>query len=885
MELGFDVSRSLLWIILLPLAGAAINGLFGRSASRRLVGIVGVGSVAIAFALALVSFLQLVSMRYTSGIADAEIVCDLYEWFSLTWSSFSGEIHVPIRVRFLMDPLSGMMTLVVTGIGLLIHIYSLGYMSEEKSYARFFSYLNLFMASMLILVLASSLPIMFVGWEGVGLCSYLLIGFWWENPTYAAAGRKAFVMNRIGDFGVLIGMLILARAAHSFEFQSINAAHSALLAPFSLGPIEGSTLATVACLFLFLGCAGKSAQIPLYTWLPDAMAGPTPVSALIHAATMVTSGIYLCCRLSPVFMQSAHAMAIIATIGAFTALLAASIAVVQNDMKKILAYSTVSQLGFMFAAVGVGAFSAAIFHVFTHAFFKACLFLGAGSVMHAVGAHGDADIRKLGGLRHHLPRTHITFLLACMGIAGVPLMSGFFSKDEILLGAAHLASSDSGWLANVGWVVFSILIAAATLTAFYMFRLYFVAFTGTYRSAPADPDGPEPSSLDRSEAHGYAAHPHESPISMTVPLMVLGVGSITAGWLNVDPIAHFFGGHLNLWGAWLEPVVHDYEGGEPWAGYLAMCGGLVATGLGIFQAWSMYVREGGVPAEAAAKSLPGLHRWLVDTLRVNELYDAIIVRPIKGLATGLGHIDAIVVDGVLTRIPTLTVQAMAFAVSRIQTGVVSTYGAVMVVGIALLAWWFTYPHATVDVSIHGDTADFAASRGYGYEYRWDGNADGHYETSWGAQANFQYQYGAEDYQGYVVSVGQPGALTYRWEIDAPVAIPIESMSPYWRDGNHPNDSPNEDRGAPVLHIGDHGALFLRPNGARLDGGSTTFRGNEVPLTPGERVVVGGLPLEVGVMVRSTVQIRNAFGHTITETMNVDIFPASKAQALLEGGGR
>ncbi|MCZ7683756.1 MAG: NADH-quinone oxidoreductase subunit L [Sandaracinaceae bacterium] len=429
------IERALLWIVLLPLLGALINGIAGRRADKSLVTGVAVGSVFGAFLLALVCFGYLLS---TGG--DAVVQNTVYTWFSITVHG----AEVPIHVRFLMDHLSGIMTVMVTGIGALIHVYSVGYMGEDPGYARFMTYLNLFMASMLILVLGSSLPLMFVGWEGVGLCSYLLIGFWYENADYAAAGRKAFVVNRIGDFGVLMGMFLLVWAVvpaghgpgavvEAFDFQAINAAAPALgNRPFNIGTFQLDTsIATLAVLFLFLGCAGKSAQIPLYVWLPDAMAGPTPVSALIHAATMVTAGVYLMVRLSPLVVQSPYAMSFIAIVGALTALLAASIALVQNQMKKILAYSTVSQLGFMFAAVGMGAFAGGVFHVFTHAFFKACLFLGAGSVMHAVHAHGDADIRWLGGLKKWLPKTHVTFAIATAAIAGLPLLSGFFSKDEI----------------------------------------------------------------------------------------------------------------------------------------------------------------------------------------------------------------------------------------------------------------------------------------------------------------------------------------------------------------------------------------------------------------------------------------------------------------------
>ena len=459
----------LLLIILFPLGGAIINGLLGRYMTKGLVTFVGVGSVAVSFVLAVTSFIELYGLRHEAD--DATLVYHLYEWFSLKLPG--GEI-VSVNVRFLMDALSGIMTLVVTGVGGIIHLYSIGYMGDDGGYPRFMSFLNLFMASMLILVLGSSLPVMFVGWEGVGLCSYLLIGFWYENRDYAAAGRKAFVVNRIGDFGVLIGMFILVGVAHSFEFAQINgAAMDGQFRPdfpvwvFGVAP----SLATVACVFLFLGCTGKSAQIPLYIWLPDAMAGPTPVSALIHAATMVTAGVYLCCRLSPLFITSDVAMSIIAVTGTLTALVAASIAVVQREMKKILAYSTVSQLGFMFAAVGVGFFAAGFFHVFTHAFFKACLFLGAGSVMHSVHAHGDADIFKLGGLKKSLPITRWTFLASCLAISGFPLTSGFFSKDEIFLGAAaQIYRPDDILMTSVGWFTLIGLTLAAVMTAFYMFR-------------------------------------------------------------------------------------------------------------------------------------------------------------------------------------------------------------------------------------------------------------------------------------------------------------------------------------------------------------------------------------------------------------------------------
>jgi NADH-quinone oxidoreductase subunit L len=497
----------LLWIVLFPLIGAALNGIGGCffKTDKKLVAAIAVGAVGLSFALALFTFARLLSVHGEHG--DGSITYQAYEWFSV---ALANGRTVPVNVRFTVDALSGLMLVMVTGIGLLIHIYSTGYMSEEPSYARFFAYLNLFMASMLILILASNMPLMFVGWEGVGLCSYLLIGFWFENPSYAAAGKKAFIVNRIGDFGVLMGMFILLSATGSFEFAEINRAAPGLAADFYFGPVPATfSIATIAVLFLFLGCTGKSAQIPLYIWLPDAMAGPTPVSALIHAATMVTSGVYLACRLSPVFVQSPTAMAVITIVGTLTALVAASIALVQNQLKKILAYSTVSQLGFMFAAVGVGAFSAGIFHVFTHAFFKACLFLGAGSVMHAVHAHGDADLDNLGGMKKWMPITSATFLISCLAIAGFPLTSGFFSKDMILHGAwtAGEYFEFAPWL---GQAIFVALALGAFGTAFYMFRLYFLTFTGEFRGGHAHGHDDHGHDEHAKDDHGHDAH-HGEP--------------------------------------------------------------------------------------------------------------------------------------------------------------------------------------------------------------------------------------------------------------------------------------------------------------------------------------------------------------------------------------
>ena len=723
------------WIVLLPLSGAIMNGLAGRFADRTLVSAVGVGSVLGSFVIALMGFIHLVSLK-DAGTGEA-ITADLWEWFTVSLPSFDGSFRpVPIQIRFVFDSLSGLMTLVVTGIGSLIHIYSLGYMSEEKSYARFFSYLNLFTASMLILVLASSFPVMFVGWEGVGLCSYLLIGFWYENSDYAAAGRKAFIANRIGDFGVLIGMFILVQVAGSFEFSAINSAAPELARPFGFGGFEIGMAATVACLFLFLGCTGKSAQIPLFVWLPDAMAGPTPVSALIHAATMVTAGVYLCCRLSPVFLESPMALSVIAIIGALTAFLAATIAVVQKEMKKILAYSTVSQLGFMFSAVGMGAFAAGFFHVFTHAFFKACLFLGAGAVMHAVHAHGDANIEKLGGLRKHLPIVHVTFLVSCLAIAGVPPFSGFFSKDEILLGAAEVALHEGAIAPWVGWVVLVLLFLAATMTAFYMFRLYFLTFTGTYRSAKKDAahdahehDDAHGDDAHDDHAHGYDPHPHRPGFSMAMPLVVLAFGAFAVGLLGLP---HWFFGldlsEYGWWMHWMEPSIRNLAHAEDeshLAAIVAASAGLAAMAIGVGFAFVAFRDK---ESDTTTTKLPKkLYSFFWDKWRVDELYDATIIRPTKGLAVFAGRIDQSFVDTLLTKATSKGVALLGLLSTRIQVGRVHAYGTAMVVGLAVAAWWFVMPHAEVEFEASGTGVQLAAGRGLGYEYRWDLDGDGDFD--------------------------------------------------------------------------------------------------------------------------------------------------------------
>ncbi len=910
----------LLWIVLLPLCGAVINGLFGRGANKSLVSGVAVGTVATSFLLALYCFTRLLT---EGGDHASAITFDFYQWFSVS----SGGFSVPVNVRFTMDQLSGIMVVMVTGIATLIHLYSTEYMGEDPSYPRFMTYLNLFTASMLILVLASNLPLMFVGWEGVGLCSYLLIGFWWENPTYAAAGRKAFVVNRIGDFGVLIGTFILFSATRSFEFAEINEriaqyGHRAL--EMGGGPLLGVTIAGAAALFLFLGCAGKSAQLPLYVWLPDAMAGPTPVSALIHAATMVTAGVYLCARLSPVFVISETAMATIAVVGSLTALLGASIGVVQTQMKKILAYSTVSQLGFMFAAVGSGAFAAGMFHVFTHAFFKACLFLGAGSVMHAVHAHGDADIRYLGGLKKYMPKTHATFAIACAAIAGVPFVTaGFYSKDEILLGALESAHH-LGW---VGYFVFGVLALSAFLTAFYMFRLYFLTFWGTFRGGHAPDD----------HHHDDHATPHESGDAVTIPLMVLALGSLVVGFLGLP---HWLG-LPNWWSHWLTGEGEEHHGVvarlaheegpsvgiihvlefPSYAGPIAMATGIAVAlaGIGVAVAWykdkenidiareGLVVRvavalggaavialcvplamglpetNGTVPIVAKAVALVLLlsigifalvvganpksdaRGWAFDKWRVDELYAVLFVRPLHSLARASARIDQTFVDGLIAWVPVQFSRGAGWLLTRAQNGVIYAYTVSFMVGAAVFVWWFSYPHTALVGEAEGATITWRADVGPGYMYRWDLDADGRWDTDWSSNPVHPHEYGSADSsrKQYGLVVVLEGRMDNAEPIELEISergtsLPVDALAriQWWKS----ELSEAADHVPPMIRF-DDGKLMLSAHDAAISAADRSAgEDGTYELSPGDVVRAGDVVIRIAARVHARVEVRNAFGN-------------------------
>jgi len=643
----------LLWLIpLLPLAGFAANGLLGaRLLPRRIVALVGCGSVLAAFVLSAGAVRELAGGRFTQT---------LFEW--LPMGQTPGGSDLTVSWGYALDPLSAVMILVVTGIGFLIHVYSIGYMEHEPraGFARFFAYLNLFMAMMLTLVLGSSLPVVFVGWEGVGLCSYLLIGFWYDRMfdekakmSCADAGRKAFLTNRVGDVGFVLGMLILFGATGTLDIQGILEGAGSI-DPWWCG---------AAALLLFLGACGKSAQIPLYVWLPDAMAGPTPVSALIHAATMVTAGVYVTCRMAPLYLHAPGAMLIVAVVGGLTALFAAIIGIAQDDIKKVLAYSTVSQLGYMMLAAGAGAFTASVFHLMTHAFFKALLFLGAGSVIHAMA--GEQDIRRMGGLRRHLPITHATFLVAVLAIAGIPPFAGFFSKDEILAGVLEMGGESGSPVALALW---GLGILTAAITAFYMTRLYLLVFAG----APRMPE---------EKRH----HLHESPAVMTLPLVVLAVGSALAGFLGVP---EFIGGLPNYLEHYLAPIfavsghaaalTEQTQGGAALSEGTALGIALFASLAGIASAWAVY-RRGPLAAGPGAAGPRGLTRLVKGRFYVDEAIDAVVLAPYRGLCRVAAAFDERIVDRLVNSVGAAA--DLASQLGRLaQTGYVRNYALVFFLG-------------------------------------------------------------------------------------------------------------------------------------------------------------------------------------------------------------
>src|SRR5688572_2481708 len=658
----------LIWLIpLFPVAGFIINGLFGKRMPKTAVGTIAAGAVLISFIFAAGAVYQLSQLPEHERSHQVTV----YEWINAgpAVTTVGQETSFVVDWAFLLDPLSSVMVLVVTGIGFLIHVYSTGYMWEEDGFYRFFAYLNLFMFSMLTLILGSNYLMMFIGWEGVGLCSYLLIGYYFHKKSAGDAAKKAFVVNRVGDWGLAIGILLIFATFGSLDYQTVEEVIRAGVASGQY--VISQPIFIGIALALFVGACGKSAQIPLYVWLPDAMEGPTPVSALIHAATMVTAGVYMVARSNWIYQMAPEALAVVAIVGVLTALFAASIGLVQNDIKRVLAYSTVSQLGYMFLALGVGAFAAGVFHLMTHAFFKALLFLGSGSVIHALS--GEQEMPRMGGLKKHLPITYATMAIGCVAIAGIPPLAGFFSKDEILFetfAGGHL----------VLWVVAAI---TAGMTAFYMFRLLFLTFHGKER-------------LTEHARH----HLHESPPSMTVPLIVLAVLSVVGGWVGI-PIVQ----GMNRIKDWLAPSLTSHLPAAAQAGHGAAAAGahgvaagahhnvgleltlmavLVAVALaGIFVAWLFYVKNPLLP-RALGERLKGLYRTLLHKWYIDEVYDAIVVRPLMALSNFLWRVwDVLVIDGIVNAVGSIVAGTGAL-LRLFQSGYVGTYAFFLVLGVLVL---------------------------------------------------------------------------------------------------------------------------------------------------------------------------------------------------------
>ena len=623
----------LVWPIpALPLAGALVNLALGRRLGRR-AHWVAVPAIGLAFVVALLAFVRV----WRGG---ETFTGPLFDWI------VAGTFRAPVTLQ--LDQLSAVMLLVVTGVGFLIHVYSIGYMHEDPDYPRFFTYLNLFVFSMVMLVLAGNFLLLYVFWEAVGLCSYLLIGFWYTRESAANAGKKAFIVNRVGDCGFALGIMLLWTTLGTLEYGEV----------FAKAPTLAIGTATAISLLLFLGACGKSAQLPLHVWLPDAMEGPTPVSALIHAATMVTAGVYLVARAHSLFERSGVALDVVAWVGVLTAVFAATIGLVQTDIKRVLAYSTVSQLGYMFIGVGVGAYAAGVYHLVTHAFFKALLFLGAGSVIHALS--GEQDLRKMGGLARKLPATWYTMLIATVAISGLPPFSGFFSKDEILAGAFFAGKP----------VIFALGLIGSALTAFYMWRLLFLTFLGSSR-------------VDHEVAH----HVHESPPVMTVPLALLAVLAAGAGVWGLP------GEHGSAIGRFLAPVLaggHEAEAGHHGPAWILMAVSVAAALGGIAVAWTMYVRgradlgKIGVPQNA-------VHRLFLNKYYVDEFYDRVIVQPLYAFSRWCAEtVDAGVIDGAVNGVATVVERAAGW-LRRYQTGFVMNYALSMLVGVVALLGWFLWP--------------------------------------------------------------------------------------------------------------------------------------------------------------------------------------------------
>jgi NADH-quinone oxidoreductase subunit L len=725
-------------IPLFPLLGAAFSLLFGKRAGKNAVTLAACGAVG---ASALLSF------RAVWALSDLPGGTLTDTFFNAPWIK-AGDLTISAGI--VLDHLSAVMILIVTFVGFLIHVYSTAYMEHDEGYTRFFGYLNLFMGAMLILVLGDSLPVTFVGWEGVGLCSYLLIGFWYDKDANALAGRKAFVVNRVGDFGFLLAMFLLFQVTGTLKYSELGGKLEMLHA----GLWFGIPAALIIGALVLVGATGKSAQIPLYVWLPDAMAGPTPVSALIHAATMVTAGVYVVTRMHVVYEVAPVILTAVAIIGALTALFAATIGIAQRDLKKVLAYSTISQLGFMFAACGsylqgTSNYQAGIFHLATHAFFKAGLFLGAGSVMHALS--GEGDITRMGGLKKYIPHTRWTFLICCLAIAGIPPFAGFWSKDAILSGAlsaAWLPAAGAGgaekWFAlHLGAVIYGVLLAAAACTAFYMFRLYFLVFEGEFRGT-------------EDQKH----HLHESPPAMTAVLWILALGSFVVGFSGIPDVVREGG---NLFGDWLSPVVGAQAREESLHEFALLATIATAASLGsIALAWALYGKGFSPAVKRVVSAVPRLYKTVANKYYIDEIYDTLIVRPLRWIAFILWKgIDTFLIDLVLVNGVGFTVAGVGKLVKYIQNGDVQRYVVGILAGTAAMFYIATNyaacSAADFDVAANGrevlvtSHANVRDAKRLEYRVAWEGSELGAPQGS----GLFRHKYDDGGKKRIVIEVSDP----------------------------------------------------------------------------------------------------------------------------------
>ncbi|MBW2260711.1 MAG: NADH-quinone oxidoreductase subunit L [Deltaproteobacteria bacterium] len=777
MNYTADTFWPLAIILALPLVGAILNGflldwigmVLGERArkaltSRPVVHGVAIAAVGVSFLIAALSIFGALMAFAKTGHHGEHAEAPFFVMTMWKWIQVGG---VDLDAKLLLDPLSSVMILVVTGVSSIIHIYSTGYMAHDPAYRRFFTYLNLFVFFMNCLVLGDNLAVMFVGWEGVGLCSYLLIGFWYDDRAKALAGKKAFITNRVGDFGFILGMFLIGTLTGHLDFAGIKENLGALTGAGEisiLGIVSISTI-TLTCLLLFLGATGKSAQIPLFVWLPDAMAGPTPVSALIHAATMVTAGVYMVARLNFLFLASPPAMTVVAIVGAVTAITAALIGFAQNDIKKVLAYSTVSQLGYMFLAVGVGAYTVAIFHLMTHAFFKACLFLGSGSVIH--GMHARQDIREMGGLRKKMPHTHWTFAVSVAAISGLPLLSGFFSKDEILWRAFANGNDYAPWAPNL---VYTVGLITAAMTAFYMGRVYFMTFWGKFRG-PAE-------LWDKV---------HESPYSMTVPLMVLAGLAVVGGYIGTPawfPLPNWFE-------HWLHPVLSEVHVREAMHHNLTMEFGLMGASIalafcGLFLGYYLY---GNGPHPLVGKvtgAVPWLYKWVAGKLWVDELYGLFIYRPLGWFAALCHRVgDRFLIDKIMVEGSGWLASSGGWMASKLHGGRVQRYVGAMALGMAVILYFVATPRTEVEIEHQGNnTVRFVAPyKDAPYSYSWDFDGDSleakgderwaRYEQVWTTSSSVQHRYPGPGTYQVVMRVRTPWKFERKRVIEVQVGGPGE----------------------------------------------------------------------------------------------------------------